>query len=322
MTEEKSEQQSQTVALKYGLIVVVLIAVVSWLVMQGDEPKQEPEVAKPIEQPIEEMQVQAPAVVASELEESEPEQLPIEPEVDLTSPEEPETVILEAEPEVVKPKIESEPVQAITEIVEEEPEPEPVSQHYSNWLLPKLDQLLVEPDLLSLIIKPQVVENFVVFIDNAAAGSVARDFSILKAPKGKFSVTQPQMAEFGKMTYVADEKSYDRYNLHAQVLTLIPTDFLVEIYQKLQPDMEQAYQQIGYSDFDFNEKLLVVIDQMLSVPVLIEAPALVSPSAMYEYADPELESLNDLQKLLLRMGPDNVRLVQSKLRELQNELTK
>jgi heme/copper-type cytochrome/quinol oxidase subunit 4 len=39
MTEEKSEQQSQTVALKYGLIVVVLIAVVSWLVMQGDEPK-------------------------------------------------------------------------------------------------------------------------------------------------------------------------------------------------------------------------------------------------------------------------------------------
>jgi len=320
MTEEKSEQQSQTVALKYGLIVVVLIAVVSWLVMQGDEPNQEPVIAKPIELPMEETQVQAPAVVASELEKSEPEQLPIEPEVDLTSPEEPETFILEAEPEVMKPEIESEPVQAITEIVEEEPEP--VSQHYSDWLLPKLDQLLVEPDLLSLIIKPQVVENFVVFIDNAAAGSVARDFSILKSPEGKFSVTQPQMAEFGKMTYLADEESYDRYNLHAQVLTLIPTDFLVEIYQKLQPDMEQVYQQIGYSDFDFNEKLLVVIDQMLSVPVLAQAPALVSPSAMYEYADPELESLNDLQKLLLRMGPDNVRLVQSKLRELQNELTK
>jgi hypothetical protein len=42
--------------------------------------------------------------------------------------------------------------------------------------------------------------------------------------------------------------------------------------------------------------------------------------AVYSYAKPALENLSPAQKQLLRMGPDNVKRVQIKLRELRDAL--
>jgi hypothetical protein len=41
---------------------------------------------------------------------------------------------------------------------------------------------------------------------------------------------------------------------------------------------------------------------------------------MYKYADPELEALPDAQKLLLRMGPDNILKLKTKLQQIQSAL--
>ena len=43
-------------------------------------------------------------------------------------------------------------------------------------------------------------------------------------------------------------------------------------------------------------------------------------SVMYKYADERLESLSDPQKQLLRTGPDNMRRIKAKLRELKDSL--
>ena len=45
-------------------------------------------------------------------------------------------------------------------------------------------------------------------------------------------------------------------------------------------------------------------------------PALVAEVKRYEFADPNLESLPDAQKQLLRMGPENQARVVAKLREI------
>ena len=42
----------------------------------------------------------------------------------------------------------------------------------------------------------------------------------------------------------------------------------------------------------------------------------------YEYADAELESRPAGQKLLLRMGPANERIIKAKLREFRAEIVK
>ena len=42
---------------------------------------------------------------------------------------------------------------------------------------------------------------------------------------------------------------------------------------------------------------------------------------MYRFVKPQLESLSPAQKQLVRMGPDNMRIVKRKLRELRDALT-
>ena len=59
---------------------------------------------------------------------------------------------------------------------------------------------------------------------------------------------------------------------------------------------------------------------MLNAPIIREPIALVAPSAMYKFADPELEALPDAQKLIMRMGPDNILKLKTKLQQIQSAL--
>ena len=60
--------------------------------------------------------------------------------------------------------------------------------------------------------------------------------------------------------------------------------------------------------------------ELLKTPV-VEGDILVVPANVgYAYADPKLESLSHAQKQLLRMGPQNVRAVQEKLRAIAGHL--
>jgi hypothetical protein len=57
--------------------------------------------------------------------------------------------------------------------------------------------------------------------------------------------------------------------------------------------------------------------QLLRTPV-VTTPIRVEPAGGvgYRYSDDRLEALTSSQRQLLRMGPDNVRMVQQALREL------
>ncbi|MBV8306409.1 MAG: DUF3014 domain-containing protein, partial [Gammaproteobacteria bacterium] len=44
------------------------------------------------------------------------------------------------------------------------------------------------------------------------------------------------------------------------------------------------------------------------------------PKVFWEYADPNLESRPAGQKLLIRMGPQNARIIKAKLREFRAEI--
>ena len=47
---------------------------------------------------------------------------------------------------------------------------------------------------------------------------------------------------------------------------------------------------------------------------------LVKPSVMYLYADAEIENLLEVQKQLIRIGPDNTSILKAKLREFVAQL--
>jgi hypothetical protein len=70
----------------------------------------------------------------------------------------------------------------------------------------------------------------------------------------------------------------------------------------------------------FRERLDAAFATLLAVPVP-DGPVEVEPKVVtYTYADDSLEELSPVQRQFLRMGPDNVRRVQAKLRELRAEL--
>ncbi|HSV35254.1 MAG TPA: DUF3014 domain-containing protein [Ramlibacter sp.] len=107
----------------------------------------------------------------------------------------------------------------------------------------------------------------------------------------------------------------------------------VDLYVRMYPLLQQAYEDLGFPRSYFNDRLVAVIDLLLETPV-VEYPVMLQltqvkgpipslrPWVRYEFADPQLESLASGQKMLLRMGPVNQRRLQARLADLRAELVK
>ena len=80
--------------------------------------------------------------------------------------------------------------------------------------------------------------------------------------------------------------------------------------------MIEAYRELGYPEGDVDAAVQRAIVHLLQTPEIApDAP--IEPSALqYKYSDPRIEGLSAAQKQLLRMGPENVRRIKAKLREI------
>jgi hypothetical protein len=95
---------------------------------------------------------------------------------------------------------------------------------------------------------------------------------------------------------------------------------LVALYRGLQPLFQQAYEELGHPNGEFNTRLIEVIDHLLATPAAPAEIRLVQPSVLYRYADERLEKLSAGQKLLLRMGPENAAIIKGKLGDIRAQL--
>lgn len=116
------------------------------------------------------------------------------------------------------------------------------------------------------------------------------------------------------------EAGYDRFDPFVQSLAATDTAQLASAFHTLRPVYERAWRGLGLDPEDFDNAVIRALDYVLATPELAEPPALARTSVMYTYLDPELESLPPLQKQLLRMGPDNVRLLKQKAAALRKAL--
>ncbi|MFL6619617.1 MAG: DUF3014 domain-containing protein [Povalibacter sp.] len=119
--------------------------------------------------------------------------------------------------------------------------------------------------------------------------------------------------------------SDDNFARYAPLMTIVrntDTKQLVGIYKHYYPLFQQAYQELGYPDGYFNNRLVEVIDHLLATPDVKGPIRLTQPGVFYEYADPSLEQLSSGQKLLIRMGSENAAALKLKLRELRREVAK
>ena len=117
-----------------------------------------------------------------------------------------------------------------------------------------------------------------------------------------------------------DPDGYQRYVGLAAVVMSLDAKGCATLYKKLQLPIQQAYREMGYPDEDFNETLKKAILVLLETPVVRDRVYLEKDILTYHYVDPKLENLSTAQKHLLRMGPDNMIVIQAKLKDIAQAL--
>ncbi|ABV34941.1 conserved hypothetical protein [Shewanella sediminis HAW-EB3] len=227
-------------------------------------------------------------------------------------PEEPLVTIAD----IPEPEIEAvvEPVIEVVETPQPEIEPLPTLEESDSFVHDKTvvmaDGMAIEP----MLVEKDLVRHFVVFVDNLAQGELARKVSPLKGPERVFTVS-----EITNKTYLNPD-SYHRYDLYADFVANLNEVQLADTYKELTPLLSEAFEELGYGDMSFNERMLEAIDIMLAAPIIEQPIELDGVSVNYQFVDPQLEALPNAQKLLVRMGPENSKKVKAALRRLKKHL--
>jgi hypothetical protein len=173
-----------------------------------------------------------------------------------------------------------------------------------------------DSQLAQMFLFKTFVRNFVVIIDNLTAAKIPQKYQFVKPPAGTFLVRSDETGN----TYINPE-NHARYLPFVRMVAALDTDNLVNVYVYLYPLFQQAYEEMGFPDKYFNDRLVEVIDHLLLTPEVADPVALVQPKVYYHYADPDLEARSAGQKLLMRVGKENADLLKRKLQDVKAKLT-
>jgi hypothetical protein len=247
-----------------------------------------------------------------------------------------EEIVKEVEPEFepievvedVLPEVEEvvEPIETLEVEKVEEIEPVenilPVLDDSDPWLKEKLPELTWRTELLKLVIDEDMIRRFVVFTDNFSQGNLAYEHSPFTLPGNKFSVDENQVIyDNNQNVWQWNGDSSKRFDLYTDLLRSIDSDNLVNWYFEVKPLIDEAYNELGYED-DFTNTLQEAITRVLDMELPKSSMALIRPSVMYKYQDEKLEALPDSDKLLLRLGKENLLVIKSILLEVNEKLAK
>jgi hypothetical protein len=175
--------------------------------------------------------------------------------------------------------------------------------------------LVGEAALVEFFHMTGIAAKFVATVDNLPRSKVSTKVLPVRGPGGAFIVDGDADA------HVIATANGERYAAHLRVLEAVDSKRAAALYVRFYPLLQQAYRELGYPQGNFNDRLVAVIDHLLSTPV-VEAPIrVVQPKVLYEFADPELEARSAGQKMLLRMGTANAARVKNKLRQFRSQIT-
>ena len=165
---------------------------------------------------------------------------------------------------------------------------------------------------LGSLLRPEnLIRRLVATVDNLPRHKLAVELRPLEPTGGSVLVSG------GDLQANLDEHNGTRYAPVMAILGTLDMHALHDLYRHYYPLFQRAYEDLGYPQKSFNDRLLAVIDHLLDTPHPARPLALVRPKVFWEFADPALEARSAGQKLLLRLGSDNQAVVEGKLRELR-----
>ncbi len=165
-----------------------------------------------------------------------------------------------------------------------------------------------------ILLLEDLIRRVVVTVDNLPRERVSRRLAPIKPASGQLLTTGR-----GDQLAVSPHNAA-RYTPYVVLAEGVDLRYLVALYVRFYPLFQQAFEDLGYPEGYFNDRVVAVIDHLLATP-RVEGPVrLIQPKVLYEFADPELERRSAGQKFLIRMGPENAERIKARLRELRQLL--
>lgn len=239
---------------------------------------------------------------------SEPEPPTITEPVTPVAEEQVAPAVVETAPEIVT--VDEEPV--APEVLPL-PEPEPLDTS-DGTVKTKILKLSDYDTLARLIVDDALLERFVVMTTTLADESLAANNRVFVQPDKPFRTFQQADKQW------IDPASFKRYTPYVDALTSMETASLMQLFAEYKPAIDNIFAEISGPDESFNEKLSKAINVLLDTPEVPMPVEVYNDSVMFKFADPQLEALTAPQKQLLRTGPDNMRRIKAKLREIKEAL--
>ncbi|MGA2527495.1 MAG: DUF3014 domain-containing protein [Smithellaceae bacterium] len=184
----------------------------------------------------------------------------------------------------------------------------------NEFMLDTLAGLVGNKSLMNLFHTEQIIHNIVATIDNLPRKRLPISVMPVKQVQDLFITEGPENDK------TISPKNAARYSAYVRITELIDAQKLGEVYVRLYPLFQEAYEELGYPKEYFNDRLLVVLNHLLAAPDLNEPVKLVQPNVFYLYADPDLEARSAGQKILMRMGSKNEAKIKAKLREIKRQV--
>lgn len=294
MTEEfqtNAQDNKQVSSTAVTIIIVLVLAVVIWFVV-GESPEEE---TLPAPLPV------IPEVIVEEVKAPEPETI---------------QEVVETPEEIIEDPV---------EVVEEPIQPTlPNLDESDTLVVEKLPDITWRKELLKLLVTEDAIRRFVVFTDNFSQGNLSYDHSPFVVPVERFSASESnnELDNNNKTLWLWDEATTRRFSLYVDLLRSIDSGELVAFYVEIKPLIDQAFQELGYPEEDFTNVLQSAIIRVLDMDIPNEPTNLTRPSVMYKFQNEELEALDDADKLLIRIGKENLLVIKSVLLEINDKLSR
>jgi hypothetical protein len=165
--------------------------------------------------------------------------------------------------------------------------------------------------LVSVFLKENdLIRRFVAAVDTVAAGGIpSAQMGFLK-PAQKFEV----MKKSGRI--YLDPAGFRRFDRLGAAASSLDEARCAAVYRLFEPLLQEAYRELGYPEGDFNRAAVQAANEILAAPAVEGNIELAEKGMGFAFSDPKLEELSDARKLLVRMGPQNLAMLQLKTRRL------
>ena len=167
------------------------------------------------------------------------------------------------------------------------------------------------PEWVAWLVTDHLIRTFVVVVDNVAEGTNPAQHVPFARTDSRF---ETEMVE-GRLL-IADT-SHRRYDRLTGIVASIDAAGSARLYRDLLPLMGEAYAELGAPpDVTFMDTFQRAVSRLLEAPVIEGRPEVVPRGPFVVYTDPTLERLSPAAKQLMWVGPENLRTIQAKVREI------